>query len=380
MATLDLHAVSKTYRAGDRDILAVDDLTLSARDGEIIGLLGSSGCGKTTTLRAIAGFVQLTSGRIAIDGADIHNLPPARRGVAMAFEGYALYPPLRIRENIGFSLLRERKPGGEIRRAVRDIAALLDIEDILDHYPAFASAGQQQRTSLARALIRRAPLTLLDEPMSQLDPQLRAQVRARVKEYLAAHRLSAVFVTHDQNEAISLADRIAVMEQGQLQQFGSVGALKNRPSNRFVAGFIGEPPMNLMAAEVESGGARIRLLNENRAAVGELRLNGATPATPALAAGHRRVHVGIRPHQVILADDAPLRGQVLSNQWLGDQSHLLIDLGGLRLVVVSAGRLRGLRKGENIGVDFPPNAVIFFSAEDGAALPSAGDHGDHGSA
>jgi len=375
MATLDLHALSKTYRVGEREILAVDDLSLSAGDGEIVGLLGSSGCGKTTTLRAIAGFVQLTAGRIAIDGDDIHNLPPARRGVAMAFEGYALYPPLRIRENIGFSLLRERRPGGEIKRAVQDIAALLDIEDILDHYPAFASAGQQQRTSLARALIRRAPLTLLDEPMSQLDPQLRAQVRARVKEYLTAHRLSAVFVTHDQNEAISLADRIAVMEQGRLQQFDTVGALKNRPANLFVAGFIGEPPMNLMAAEVGPGGARIKLLGESVRAAAELRLNGATPALPP----GTRAHLGIRPHQVALADDAPLRGRVLSNQWLGDQSHVLVDLGGLRLVVVSTGRLRGLQKGENIGVDFPPEAVIFFSAEDGLALPSAGRQPHRGS-
>jgi len=369
MATLDLHAVSKTYRSGDRDIVAVDHLTLSTADGEIVGLLGSSGCGKTTTLRAIAGFVQITSGRIAIDGNDIHNLPPARRGVAMAFEGYALYPPLRIRENIGFSLLRDKKPGGEVKRAVQDIAALLDIEDILDQYPTFASAGQQQRTSLARALIRRAPLTLLDEPMSQLDPQLRSHVRTRVKEYLAGHRLSAVFVTHDQNEAITLADRIAVMEQGRLQQFASVGELKNRPSNLFVAGFIGEPPMNLMLAEVRpqsGGGARIVLLHQN-APVGKLRLNGR--AAPAANGGDAVVHLGIRPHQVVLADDAPVRGQVISNQWLGDQSHVLVDLGGLRIVAVSAGRFRTLHKGENIGIDFPSEAVIFFSTRDGAALP-----------
>lgn len=366
MATLDLQAVSKTYRSGDRDIVAVERLSLSTADGEIVGLLGSSGCGKTTTLRAIAGFVQITSGRIAIDGADIHNLPPARRGVAMAFEGYALYPPLRIRENIGFSLLRDKKPGAEIKRAVRDIAALLDIEDILDQYPAFASAGQQQRTSLARALIRRAPLTLLDEPMSQLDPQLRAQVRTRVKEYLAGHRLSAVFVTHDQNEAITLADRIAVMEQGRLQQFASVGELKNRPSNLFVAGFIGEPPMNLMLAEVrpQPGGARVVLLHDN-APVGELRLNGRA----APHGGDAVVHLGIRPHQVVLADDAPVRGRVISNQWLGDQSHVLVDLGGLCIVAVSAGRFRALHKGENIGIDFPSEAVIFFSTRDGTALP-----------
>ena len=368
MATLDLHAVSKTYRSGGKNTLAVDNLELSVGDGEIVGLLGSSGCGKTTTLRAVAGFVDLSSGAIRLDGADIHRLPPARRGVAMAFEGYALYPPLQVRENIGFSLLRDKKSRAEIDKAVRVIAALLDIDDVLDSYPSSISAGQQQRTSLARALIRRAPVTLLDEPMSQLEPQLRARLRARVKEYLAQNRLTAIFVTHDQNEALALADRIAVMEQGVLQQFATAAELKSHPANLFVAGFIGEPPMNLVPASTQpvNDGVRVTLLHEN-SPVGALHMSGGDTGI----LGERFVHAGIRPHQVVLADDAPLRGRVIFNQWLGDQSHVLIDIGGLRIVAVSTVRLPGLRKGAAIGVDWPADAVIFFDPDNGAVLRRA---------
>ena len=368
MAILDIQSVSKTYHTKGRDVLAVDSLSIGTDHGEIIGLLGSSGCGKTTILRSIAGFVKIDSGRICLDGADIHNLQPAYRGVAMAFEGYALYPPLRIRENIGFSLLREKKTSDAIESSVREIASLLNIDDILDHYPASTSAGQQQRTSLARALIRRAPLTLLDEPMSQLEPQLRAQIRMRVKEYLKQHNLSAVFVTHDQNEAIALADRIAVMEKGELQQFATVTELKDRPSNLFVASFIGEPPMNLIPATIQiDDGAHITLLHNN-APVGKFSL-------PEGDAGHLRngaVHVGIRPHQVDLVDNSSLRGEVIYSQWLGDQSHVLVDINGLRIVVVLSQHFRKLRKGETVGIEFPSDAVMFFSVDDGATLPLRG--------
>lgn len=366
MATLQLNNIGKTFpgRRGTPATVAVNDLTLHAAAGEIVGLLGSSGCGKTTTLRAIAGFVQLSGGEILLDDVAIHNLPPARRGVAMAFEGYALYPPLSVHDNIGFSLLREKKPAAAIGDAVRAIAELLEIEEVLQRRPIAISAGQQQRTSLARALIRRAKLTLLDEPMSQLEPQLRARVRSRVKEYLTRNKLTSVFVTHDQNEAIALADRIAVMEAGVLQQYAAVDELKNRPANLFVAGFIGEPPMNLMRAEVthSQAGARIKLLH-NDAAVGELHLRDA-----ASHITERHAHLGIRPHQVALADDAPLRGKVVSNQWLGDQSHVSVDIGGMRIVAVAPRRLSGLAPGQNIGVDFPADAVLFFSAKSGAVL------------
>ena len=187
MATLTLDKVSKIY--GPRDgVRAVDRVDLAIRDGEIVGLLGSSGCGKTSTLRMIAGFEDVTEGQIRIGERLINDLPPARRNVAMAFEGYALYPPLRIRDNIGFALLRDREPRAEVAGKVRRIAELLEIQDILERHPPTISAGQQQRTSLARALIRSADLYLLDEPMSQLEPQLRAVLRARIKDWLISGR------------------------------------------------------------------------------------------------------------------------------------------------------------------------------------------------
>ena len=255
MATLRFEQIRKTYRSGAPP--AVRDFSLRVEDGEIVGLLGSSGCGKTTTLRAASGFVEIDSGAILIDEKPVHRLRPARRQVAMAFEGYALYPPLSVRENIAFALARDKKRGTDDE--ARRIAEMLEIADILEKRPMTISAGQQQRVSLARALIRRAAVTLLDEPMSQLEPQLRAALRVRIKEYLARHAMTTVFVTHDQNEAVALADRIAVMEQGVLRQCAPAAELKNRPANLFVAGFVGEPPMNLLPAVVDPARKTVRL-------------------------------------------------------------------------------------------------------------------------
>jgi multiple sugar transport system ATP-binding protein len=372
MASLALDDLTKIYKPRRRaPVLAVDHVQLTAEDGEIVGLLGSSGCGKTSTLRMIAGFEEVTGGAIRIDQRPIHRLPPARRGVAMAFEGYALYPPLRIRDNIGFALLRDRKPRAEVDARVRAVAALLEIEPILDRYPPTISAGQQQRVSLARALVRRAPVSLLDEPMSQLEPQLRAILRARIKDYLIEHRMTTVFVTHDQTEAIALADRIAVMEQGVLQQYATPQALKDAPANLFVASFIGEPPMNIVAAEASrtADGLRLRAFDHaDREAFG-LSFPGIvmTPGLEALTAHQGRLRLGIRPHRIELSDRQGLKGKVTSNQWLGDQTHLALDLGGCQIVVV-AHRPVPARPGEIMPVSFPPHALNVFDAASGAAV------------
>lgn len=258
MATLNLEEVTKVYRRrGAEPVRAVDAVSMAIDDGEIVALLGSSGCGKTSTLRMIAGFESVTDGTIRVGEKAIQGLRPADRGVAMAFEGYALYPPLRIADNIGFGLLRQRRPRAEIERQVREIAELLEIEGILERYPPTISGGQQQRVSLARALVRPAAVYLLDEPMSQLEPQLRAILRARIKDYLIERRMTTVFVTHDQTEAVALADRIAVMEQGVLQQLGTPADLKDRPANLFVASFIGEPPMNLFRGRLFRQGEEV---------------------------------------------------------------------------------------------------------------------------
>lgn len=370
MASLVLDRVTKTYQSrGKRPVLAVDDLNLAIRDGEIVGLLGSSGCGKTSTLRMIAGFEDVSAGSIKVGEKPIQALMPKDRGVAMAFEGYALYPPLTVRDNIGFALLRERRPRAEIAQRVGEVAALLEIEGILDRYPPTISAGQQQRASLARALIRRAPVSLLDEPMSQLEPQLRAILRARIKDYLIAHRMTSVFVTHDQTEAIALADRIAVMEQGVLQQFATPAALKEQPANLFVASFIGEPPMNILDARLDDGrdGPGLAVLSPARAAA--LRVPLAAPMAARLAGALRGgvLKLGIRPHRIALGDAQGPQATVISNQWLGDQTHLALDLGGCFLVAVAHGRLRQA-PGERLPLGLPLGAMHVFDAESGRAV------------
>jgi multiple sugar transport system ATP-binding protein len=366
MAALTLDRVTKVYdQRGSTPVLAVDEVDMAIEDGEIVGLLGSSGCGKTSTLRMIAGFEDVTRGEIRLGDRVINQLAPARRNVAMAFEGYALYPPLRVRDNIGFALLRDRHPRAEVAARVEEVARLLEIADILDRYPPTISAGQQQRTSLARALIRSADSFLLDEPMSQLEPQLRAILRARIKDWLISRKMTTVFVTHDQTEAIALADRIAVMEQGVLQQFASPAELKERPANLFVAGFIGEPPMNIYQGRVVQAGARpvIRVLNHR----GQTAFDVPLPAEAALA-DDEALHLGVRPHRVQLGDGADaIRGSVSSNHWLGDQSHIGIDLGGNLLIAVADGMVEA-PLGSEIAVRLPPRSLHLFDAATGMAL------------
>jgi multiple sugar transport system ATP-binding protein len=372
MATLTLDSVNKIYnRRGKQPVHAVRSVDMALEDGEIVGLLGSSGCGKTSTLRMIAGFEDVTSGQIRVGERVINDLRPAERNIAMAFEGYALYPPLKIRDNIAFGLLRDRMPRAEVDRRVAQIAALLEITDILDRYPPTISGGQQQRTSLARALVRRAQLWLLDEPMSQLEPQLRAVLRARIKDYLIEHRMTTVFVTHDQTEALALADRIAVMEAGELRQLAAPAQLKERPADLFVASFIGEPPMNVMLGKVQrAGGAmRLEIARPDADAAFAIPLPGPNEA-PVL---HERlamrdaVHVGIRPHRIEIAPDAALPARVVSNQWLGDQTHLGLDVAGILLIVVADAAVDAA-VGARVQVDLPATALHLFDTATGKAL------------
>ncbi len=374
MATLALERLTKIYRPrGRAPVLAVDHVDLEVGDGEIVGLLGSSGCGKTSTLRMIAGFESVSEGAIRCDGRTIHDLPPSERNVAMAFEGYALYPPLRLSDNIGFALLRERRPRSEIDARVAEVAGLLEIADILDRYPSSISAGQQQRTSLARALIRRAPLSLLDEPMSQLEPQLRAILRARIKDYLIQNRMTTIFVTHDQTEAIALADRIAVMEKGVLQQYAAPADLKERPANLFVASFIGEPPMNVVDATVveETGRRFLVALGRDGAPAFRLAVAGQASGLPAHGGLEPGLDyaLGIRPHRLQVGGLAGegLTGRVMSHQWLGDQTHLGIEVAGCLFVAVADGLVQAAI-GEQIPVALPLDALHLFDRGSGAAL------------
>jgi multiple sugar transport system ATP-binding protein len=351
--SLTLEKVNKIYGHGRFGVHAVQDLSLDVAPGEIVALLGSSGCGKTSTLRMIAGLERVSAGEIRLNGRRIDPLPPARRGVAMAFEGYALYPPLSVAENIGFGLTGLRSE--ERARRVQEVAELLDITDILDRRPSRLSGGQQQRTSLARALIREAELYLLDEPMGQLEPQLRAVLRGRIKAWLKARGAPAILVTHDQTEANAMADRIAIMEGGVLQQFAPPATLRERPANLFVATFFGEPPMNILEGEIEAGALHL-----------------AKSAQPLPLPRLRRtprpgpVKVGVRPHDITLGE-GPLTGRVLSNQWLGDESHVALDAKGRLVVAVILGPSPAA-SGASLAFGFAPERLHLFDPETGVAL------------
>jgi multiple sugar transport system ATP-binding protein len=333
--------------------------------GEIIALLGSSGCGKTSTLRMVAGFEAVSRGAIRISGREIHTLPPVRRNVAMAFEGYSLYPPLTVRENIAFALKSSSLAAREVAARVEAVAEMLEITDILDRYPSSISGGQQQRASLGRALIRDADLHLLDEPMGQLEPQLRTLLRGRIKHFIKERGLTAILVTHDQTEANALADRIAVMEGGELQQFASPGLIKERPANLFTGTFVGEPPMNVFPATVTEDGGRIRLdLGEGL----DLAYSGAdfAPAVREAMLARGRVVIGVRPYAVRRADSgAP--ATVLANQWLGDQSHIAARFAGGTIVLVEHDRAP-VREGDRIAVLLAPDDLHMFDPETGRAI------------
>lgn len=358
--SLNLAAINKIYGEGSRHpVHAVRTMDLDVQDGEIIALLGSSGCGKTSTLRMIAGFEAVSNGEIHLAGRRIDTLPPAQRGVAMAFEGYALYPPLTIAENIGFALRSDKAQANTASAQVREVADLLEIGPILHRRPNGLSGGQQQRASLARALIRHADLHLLDEPMGQLEPQLRAILRGRVKARIKERGYTAVLVTHDQGEANAMADRIAVMEAGALQQYATPAALRDRPANLFVATFFGEPPMNTLQGIVTDRG--YDALDESGAVA--LRIPLATPRTLTLG---QRVVLGLRPHrlQLHLAD---YQGVLVSNQWLGDQAHVAIEVAGRTLTAIHNTRVAA-RLGDTIHFGFDPVDLHIFDAASGIAL------------
>jgi len=238
--------VANDIRKQFGEVVAVDGISLSVRDGEFLVLLGPSGCGKTTLLRIIAGLEKPTSGEILIDGEVVNNVPPRARGVAMVFQSYGLYPHLTVANNIAFPLRTQRTPKAEIKRKVDWAAGLLGIDRLLHRRPRELSGGERQRVALARALVREPTVFLLDEPLSNLDAKLRASARSELKQFQQTVRTSTIYVTHDQIEAMGMGDRIAVIDHGKLRQIGTPTDIYDHPADEFVASFLGTPPMNLI--------------------------------------------------------------------------------------------------------------------------------------
>jgi multiple sugar transport system ATP-binding protein len=290
MPGVTFHAVSKVFPDGTE---AVRDLNLEIRDGELVVLVGPSGCGKTTALRMVAGLEEITTGTIEVGGRVVNDLSPHQRDVAMVFQTYALYPHMTVRDNVGFPLRLRRVPKEQRRRRVEAVAATLGLEGYLSRKPGQLSGGQRQRVAMGRAMVREPSVFLMDEPLSNLDAKLRGQMRAEISSLQRELGVTMIYVTHDQVEAMTIGDRVAVMRLGQLQQFGDPQEIYDFPCNLFVAGFVGSPPMNLMEGELTRSEDGFAVVVGNR----RVGLDAAeTSSQEALEQSHgRSVVLGVRP-------------------------------------------------------------------------------------
>jgi multiple sugar transport system ATP-binding protein len=362
MAQVNLTNLNKIYPTRDQAVHAVKDLDLTVEDGEFVALLGPSGCGKTSTLRMIVGLETITSGTIAFDGKPVNDLTPEQRNVAMAFETYALYPNFTVAENLAFPLEVRGRDKAERDREVGRIARLLRIESILDQKPAQLSGGQQQRVSLGRALIRDPAVFILDEVMSHLDAHLKFQMLFELRRIHRSLGKTTIYVTHDQVEALALANRIAVMSNAVLQQYGTRDDLYHRPKNRFVADFIGEPPTNFFTAEIaeDIDGLVLQVDGSGLA---------FHPDGTRIAALRQRtkgqVTVGIRPQNFSLAAAPGKRSvtaRVALNEYLGEQSIVTLEAGGTSFRALAAPDLR-LSTGAPISLYYRSSDVMVFDPE-----------------
>src|SRR5579875_715546 len=294
MAEVVFQSLNKNFE----EVYAVRDVNLTIRDKEFIVLVGPSGCGKTTTLRMVAGVESVSSGRILIDGKIINDLPPMDRDIAMVFQNYALYPHMSVYDNMAFGLKMRKFDRADIGKRVQDAAEILGIEQLLQRKPRQLSGGQRQRVALGRAIVRHPQVFLFDEPLSNLDAKLRVQMRVELKKLHDRLGTTAIYVTHDQVEAMTLGDRVVVMRDGRVQQVGEPLELYNQPANRFVAGFLGSPAMNFATVRVEQGDGALWAGNDG------MRIE--VPAGRSDRLGRysgRTVTIGIRPEDLRLASD-----------------------------------------------------------------------------
>ncbi len=359
MSRVKLKGVNKIYGSGARAVHAVQDLDLAVEDGEFVALLGPSGCGKTSTLRMIVGLESVTSGSIHFDQREVTHLEPQQRNVAMAFETYALYPNFTIEENLAFPLEVRGVPAAERRRRAQQVAELLRITPILKEKPPGLSGGQQQRVSLGRALIREPAVFILDEVMSHLDAHLKFQMLFDLKRLHRDLKRTMIYVTHDQVEALALADRIAVMSNAKLQQVGDRASLYNRPANVFVADFIGEPPTNFFKAaprrengslrlEVEDSRLAFRLTEEAQALIGQRKAE--------------RYTVGLRPQNLTLQPGlGSLEAEVAIHEYLGERSILTLENGAARFRALVPPDTKVEQRGA-IALHYDPARVMIFDA------------------
>ena len=371
MAELTLDNVSKVFVEDDGNhIVAVDDVSVDIRDGEFLVLVGPSGCGKSTTLRMIAGLETITDGEIRLGGEVMNDKEPKERDIAMVFQSYALYPHMTVRENMAFGLEESTSMGDdEIDERVSSAASMMGIEDLLGRKPRELSGGQQQRVALGRAIVRDPAVFLMDEPLSNLDAKLRSKMRTELQRIQEDLGVTTVYVTHDQTEAMTMSDRIAVLDDGRLQQAGTPLECYHEPANEFVAGFIGDPSMNFFDVEVQG--------NQLRAADFTYSLSDETLQE---IGDHTNLRLGIRPEDVTLSTDGATGEHDFETvvdvvEPMGDENnvYLTFDTGGEpdeddETFVVTVGGMQQVEAGQPVTAHIPEEAVHLFDESSGESV------------
>jgi multiple sugar transport system ATP-binding protein len=355
VGTVDIRNVKKWYG----NVKVIHDLSLSIADGEFVALVGPSGCGKSTLLRMIAGLEDISAGEISIKGRVVNEIAPRNRDIAMVFQNYALYPHMSVRRNMGFSLKLRKTPRPEIEQRVANAAEILGLQALLDRKPRALSGGQRQRVAMGRAIVRNPTVFLFDEPLSNLDAKLRVQMRSELKELHQRLKTTTVYVTHDQIEAMTLADRIVVMNEGSIEQAGPPLEVFDKPQSIFVATFIGSPAMNLLAATVADDG-RHAMLGDGTAIAIPAALRGASP--------RRKLTLGIRPEHIVPGDTGwPAIASVIEPT--GTETQIGLKFADQALRVLLRGRT-SCKPGETVRLSVNPANIHVFDSASGRTLSS----------
>ena len=351
MGAISLQAVEKWFG----DLQVIKGIDLEMQDGEFVVFVGPSGCGKSTLLRLIAGLEEVSRGQLFIDGADVTAMPPSRRGLAMVFQSYALYPHMTAGENMGFSLKNAGRPSAEISEKVSEASRVLKLEPLLERRPKELSGGQRQRVAIGRCIVRDPTAFLFDEPLSNLDAALRVEMRYEIAKLHQNLSATMIYVTHDQIEAMTLADRIVVLDAGVIAQVGAPRELYKRPGNLFVAQFIGSPKMNILSCQAD--GAEYRLEGGRGGRYGR--------AAPA-------VKLGIRPEHVEIVEETSgeIDGMVDVCEYLGADTNVIVDAGSQGQITVRVGGETELKPGDRVGLKFSADELHFFDSS-GNAVPPA---------
>ncbi len=367
MASVTLENVWKIYNSGQKNAVeAVRNASLEINDGEFLAILGPSGCGKTSILRMIAGLEVISKGVVRIGDKVVNNVSSNERNIAMAFETYALYPHMNVRQNLGFCLRARNLSSGDIDSRVNEIAKALHIEALLDKRPSELPGGQQQLISVARAMIREPNVFLLDEPFSHSDASMRVLIRTEIKRLINKTKTTAVLVTHDQHEAIAMADRVMVMNFAEVLQIGKATELIHKPANMFVAGFVGEPAINFLTCKVGQSDGQTNLVATQAEASFPV---SAAAAQKIQKAGLSEVVVGIRPQELKIApvEKAYLKGKINFFEFLGEQGDLLIDSGSSQVVAVTEPYLK-VHEGDAVGLTVEQSEILVFDPKSEQAI------------